>query len=328
MKYLKMIKQMSKLLLSALIVVLPAIALWLYIIYGGMYYLDPEYPYEVWNKEFCQTDHNGNVDVLFLGDSAVNAAVLPENLSDGTYNLSLGGRTSVEAYYILKEFLKNNEAPDACYIGFADTGYLEDLNFYTRTLYFHRLSYEDEKEIFDNAIAFNAESILKENYEKEWKQYRFWSPEKYLPALFNGGFNARYESNLANYELIKEHKGSYMSQTYDCEKEAEIQEYTSFPVNEFYDFYMKKLLDLCTENNITPRVIMIPMSPNIQCSMDYIADCYIYLVSLQEYCPQMTYFYRPEGFDYNDFSDYWHMNLNGATKYTAKIKEAFPEDFD
>ena len=321
-------KKIIKMIVLGVIVLLPAIAVWLYIIYGGMYYLDEEYPYEAWNKNFCQTDHNGSVDVLILGDSVVNASILPEYLSDGTYNLSLGGTTPVEAYYILKEYLEYNEAPEVCYIGFADVGYITDQNLYTRTLYFHRFSYEDEKELFSIAEDYNAESILIDGYLDEWKQYRFWSPSKYLPALFNGGFNARYETNMANYQAIDEHKGSYLSLTDAYELEAEEIEYTSFPVNEYYDYYMKRLLDLCVDNGITPRVLMVPMRPNIVCTMDYIADCYKYLVKLQEYCPEMTYYYRPEGFGYEDFADVWHMNWNGAVKYTQLIKETYPEDFE
>ncbi len=315
-------------LILGLVAIMPVFIIWLYIIYGGKFYLDEEYAYDTWNKKFCQTDHQGSVDVLFLGDSVVNASVLPENLSESTYNISLGGRTSAEAYYILKEYLENNTAPKVCYIGFADIGYIADTSLYTRTLYFHRLSYEDEQELFANAISYNVEDILKENYEEEWMQYHYWSPYKYLPALFNGGFFLRYGDYKANMDLIDSHNGSYMAYTEEIFSPTETLEYTAFRPGDFYDFYMKKILDTCVENDITPRVIMIPMSPNIECTMDYIADCYKYLVELQTYCPSMTYLYRPDGFDSNDFGDEWHMNHNGAIKYTAVLKETYPEDFE
>ena len=73
---------------------------------------------------------------------------------------------------------------------------------------------------------------------------------------------------------------------------------------------------------------MVPMRPNNVCTMEYIEDCYKYFVSLQEYCPQVTYFYRPEGFGYECFSDDWHMNNTGSVKYSQIIKETFPQDFE
>ncbi len=42
----------------------------------------------------------------------------------------------------------------------------------------------------------------------------------------------------------------------------------------------------------------------------------------------MTYLYRPEGYGYKDFADDWHMNHNGAEKYSGMIKEVYADDFE
>ena len=321
-------KVLAKLGLSGIIVVVPVGLVWLYIIYGGMFYLDNEYAYSRWNKEACSQNHEGAVKVIVIGDSVVNAALCPDYLSDSTYNLSLGGVSPAEMYYVLEEYLENNQAPEVCYIGFSDQGYITDQNLYKRILYFHRFSKEQEEAIFADAEAFGEQSILIEDYENERKKYRLWFPDKYISALMNGGIFMRYSSNMECYKVVNEHKGSWMSQNENWDTGADNIDYNSFPVGEMQNYYMEKILDLCAEKGITPRLVMIPVRPNIVCSIEYVEDWYKRAVLWQEHCPQMTYFYRPEGFEYEDFADDWHMNHNGAEKYSGMIKEIYAEDFE
>ena len=321
-------KKIFRLVLAGLIAIIPALAIWLFMIKGCIFYIDKEYPYTLWNKQFCQTDNGGAAQVLIIGDSVLNSAMCPDYLSESTYNLTLGGVTSGEMYYVLKEYLEHNQAPKVCYIGFSDIGYIADQNFYNRCLYFHRFSDDVVDAILADAERFDEKSFLIEDYKNERLKYRYWSPEKYLPALINGGFFMRYKTNTENYRVVSEHKGSWMSQNEGYVDSADEIEYTSLAVGQFENYYMQKILDLCVEYEITPRVVMVPMRPNNVCTMEYIEDCYKYFVSLQEYCPQVTYFYRPEGFGYECFSDDWHMNNTGSVKYSQIIKETFPQDFE
>ena len=327
MRLINNLKRILRLALAGVIAIVPLGLIWLYTIYGCMLYIDEEYPYTLWNKKFCQNNNNGAARVLVLGDSVINGAMVKDYLSDDVYNLSLGGVTTAEMYYIFKEYLENNPVPEVCYIGFSDQSYFMDQNLFNRCLYFHRFSKKQEDELFANAEIYQEQSILKEDYDEERRLYRRWSFEKYLPALTNGGIFMRYRENKANLNLVTEHNGSWISWTDKISTPGEESVYESFPVGEFEMYYMQRILDLCVENEITPRIVMIPMNPDAVCTIDYIGECYKFFVNLQNYCPQVTYLYRPEGFGYEDFADIWHMNRNGAEKYAKVLKETFPEDF-
>ena len=99
---------------------IPMIATCLYARSNLMAFGDNELPYYLWNKDFCSTPHDSQYDVIILGDSVANSAYMPEILSDHTVNLSIGGTTPMEAYYILKEWLHHNKAPKTVYMSFMD----------------------------------------------------------------------------------------------------------------------------------------------------------------------------------------------------------------
>lgn len=108
-------------MIKCICVIAPLIAVCIFARINLLCFADNEAPYYAWNKDICNTRQEKRYDVLVLGDSASNGAYVPEILSDSTLSLALGGTTAVENYYILKEYLANNEAPNVIYISFSDT---------------------------------------------------------------------------------------------------------------------------------------------------------------------------------------------------------------
>ena len=111
-------KQIVKLIIKCGCVMLPLLVVCMYIRSHPLAFMDNEAPHYLWNKIKTNTAGGQTYDVLILGDSAANAAYMPEALSGTTLNLALGGTTPVENYYTLQDWLAHNPAPKACYISF------------------------------------------------------------------------------------------------------------------------------------------------------------------------------------------------------------------
>ena len=60
-------------------------------------------------KEVVNSTYNENIELIVIGDSRAKAAFIPSELPEiNSFNLSLGGATPVEGYYILKKYLKGH----------------------------------------------------------------------------------------------------------------------------------------------------------------------------------------------------------------------------
>ena len=102
-------RKLVKLFWKSLCVMFPMLVAIGYFHARPMSYADGEIPYYIWNKDKATTTSDKPYETIILGDSVANAAYAPEILSDRTLNLSLGGTTTVENYYILRDWLEHNK---------------------------------------------------------------------------------------------------------------------------------------------------------------------------------------------------------------------------
>ena len=116
------------LLVAPFFVVLP-----LYCAHFQDYYMDDEYAMYHAQRDYLleNQDHN---DVIILGDSRTKAGLMPELLSDSTYNLALGGASPIEGYYSLREYLDNHPAPGTLILCYAPMHYMDVDTLWTRTV--------------------------------------------------------------------------------------------------------------------------------------------------------------------------------------------------
>ena len=76
----------------------------------GMYIYDEEYASYKQTMDYVTNSNEYNKNLIF-GDSVAKAGIIPKNISDDTYNISLAGATTIEEYYILQDYLENHEPP-------------------------------------------------------------------------------------------------------------------------------------------------------------------------------------------------------------------------
>lgn len=305
----------------------PLIALCFYMSERYLCFLDDEAPVYNLNKELACTTQEKYYGVIILGDSGANAAYVPEVLSDDTINLSLGGMTPVENYYVLKEWLEHHEAPRACYISFKDDHMHEAECFWVRAMYTHRLHIDEELEILKTAAEYGERSIAKEGYLFDYISYKLWLPDKYSTSFLNAGFNQRYDANINIQQYARLHRGRYIGM--DTREYTLETEYLNgmFWVEPMFDDYYRKIIELCMEYGVTAHIVRIPHPENMVFLDDYMVDLNNYYDELKSDYPDITFDIFPEyGREY--FLDEDHMNSRGGRRFSAEIKELYSDDFD
>ena len=100
-------KKIIKLVGKCLLVSFPLWALAFLLSRYQMYYVSPEMACLDLNKSITSTHQDKYYKAIVLGDSAANAAFMPEVISDSMINLSILGTGPIEGYYTLKEYLEN-----------------------------------------------------------------------------------------------------------------------------------------------------------------------------------------------------------------------------
>lgn len=329
--------------LKLIFALLPLIAI---VLYTGLFpfgYMDSEYPSWKYSKEVSMGQINpydadgptafiGNIQhgtCVILGDSRAMADLVPNNFNEvKAVNLAIGGGTSIEMYYTLKNYIENVGVPEQAIVMFAPFHYSIIDNFNERTLYFNYLSITELYDLYKAAEAVNSETLVKPNYGEEIINAKLRTPMKYLPALINAKGITRYNTNKEIFNRMVIQKGHDQFGTLDgCsdlnyETTYEKMHTTGDAV--LLDTYFNKLLSLLRENNIKTTVSIPPMN---QSSYTSLHDSY--KLDFEEYLQYYTYKY-PEilieteipAMDDEYFGDASHLNKRGAEAFTQEYAEA------
>lgn len=319
-------KNIVKLMLKCICVMLPLIAVYAYTWINPIGYMDGESPHYLWNKEKANSPEDRYYDTIILGDSMANAAYMPEVLSDSTINLSLGGMTPVENYYVLQDWLATHSAPKVCYISFQDAHLIVEDCFWTRAMYSHRFRPEQNLEILRTAEIFREPTIITDNYQTDFISYELFLPNKYIASIMNSGFNGRYEENMETMRKDELHRGRYIAREaagFEGGKKGVLEE---FYLNPLFEDYYRRLIGLCVENNIQVRIVKLPHSDNISFAEEYKAQVYEFYEKLKLDFPGLTMDWIFT-YDRECFIDANHLNSYGALRLSGEIKELYPEDF-
>ena len=321
------IPEWLKILAAMAAVFLPVMAVWGYIALFPMNYSDGEAPYYFWNRDISRAQSEKEYRTVILGDSAANAAYLPEVLSENTINLSLGGTTPVENYYVLKDWLANHNTPETVYISFMDYHLIYDNMFYERTVYSHRLTPEEEREILKEARECEDVNIAVSDAEEKLLEYDLCSPRFYLPALLNAGFTQRKGQNEENYSSINGHRGAYIGLSNVIYADTSPKIYERYLVNPLYDRYYRRILDLCRQKGIKVRIVSLPKTENSVFEDSFLNQRDGYYEDLAEEYDNVFYFNAIPTMDSRYFLDWEHFNIYGGWEFSSLIRSLYPNDF-
>jgi len=321
----------TKFFFKCILALLPIIVTVLYTTLIPYGYMDKEYP--AWKYSKDATKEVGNFSTVILGDSRAMADLIPEKIDSeskvtsgqSTVNLAFGGASSIEMYYTLNRYLKNNATPDKVIIMFAPFHYSLIDNYWTRTAYFNYLSIPETYELFAYAKASNSETLLTKGYKNDLLSYRMRFPDKYLPALINSKFILRYNVNEAEYNRISSNYGySEFGTENGCDYlnfETSYDRMHTSGDAVLLDIYLNRLLKLCVNNDISTIVSIPPMN---EASFNALNDSYVedftsYMNGLKSKYPDITIDSEIPCFNNSYFGDSSHLNRNGAEKFTSEF---------
>lgn len=312
-----------------LLVGIPLVGLWLFAAFGKMYYLDGEAPNYLWLRKQLNTAHDG-VEVVFIGDSAMNSAIDPSLMTDvNALCLANGGGCPYDGYYMLKEYLEHNPTPKVVYYGY-EYEHLEGTgSLWDRVLYTHLISYKDAMEMMHTMEDRRHEWAFsgRPNAFRQVRSYYINYPGVYLPAMINAGFVGRHAANVEQWNTIEAHKGHYMAITDDINPDYNEYMVYDFVVADICDYYMRKTLDLCDSYGITVRMIGIPTCPNTQFDVAYQDAQLAYMEDLASNHPKVSYLPPTDTVEHDHFLDGHHLNNAGCAFFTNFLMETYPEDF-
>lgn len=320
-------RKILKLLYKCILVAFPVFGLMLFAKYNFMGFAVIEAPPYLWNKDFCRTKHEKKMDTVIIGDSVANSAYMPEVLSGTTVNLSVSAGSPVEMYYVMKEYLEYQEAPQDVFISFMDWHFNLDDSFWDRCMYAHRFTVRDGWDILETGRKFKEPSIFGSYgaYLHFW-EYQLYSPSKYILSMMKGVFTERLEGNKGAYEFINLHRGRDVGVGI-YEGEHEKVEYTEFQVKPLFNHYYRKLIELCLSKKIKVHLIKVPLHLDAKHTEGFKTEFKKYYDELQEDYPSITVDWFSEGYEDYCFIDTVHMNNHGALKFSTKLKSRYPEAF-
>lgn len=290
-------------------------------------YFDGEYPFWKQQRDYTHTP-NDEPQILFLGDSAFKAAVIPELIGDSAYNLSLGGAGPIEMYYSLKNYLENHPKPQRVFISFAPMHFTYLERYRDRTLYFHFLSPQEQIESQLNILNFDdmplSDKLLMSM--DNW-QYLLKFPTKYFHTikdseLKRGHFNEEHYQQAANERghMFFGRDPEWFNH-YQIHKQLKID----FKPLQIEDYYLRKLLQLCIAGDIPVNMLQTPINKITYAE----ASKYDYFPPYQEYLQSLAkelnisiesdlVFY-----DVTLFGDELHLNEKGAEIYSNNLKRKY-----
>lgn len=302
-----------------------------FIIFGKlvspMKYMDNEYPYWINQKDYIRTAGAGR-EILFLGDSAFQAAILPQAIAPNAYVLALGGATPLEMHYTLTEYLKHHEKPESIYLAFIPIHYADMESYRTRNLYFHYFPWREVVSSQWNICRRDDLPLQRCLGDiAEDMEYVLRLPTKYFRTMYDSGMK-REAFNLAEYHKIREARGhKHFGLSADWHKSY--QPYPGWlqpfrPLGSL-DFYLREIIRICQEQEIALHVLQNPMHEfdyRLTKESGYYDAFLAYMERLREETGASVMMEIPV-YEVEYFGDNLHVNEAGAKRYTEYVRQRY-----
>ena len=318
--------------LKCILALFPVFILILYTALFPFGYMDEEYPAWRYTKDSGEgkTGVPDRGSTLILGDSRAMADMVPLAMDETVYNLAAGGATSIEMYYVLRSLLKRDIVPENVIIMFAPFHYSYIDNYWTRSTYFHQLSFREAVSVYREGKKEEAEfSDDGEHGLSELVSTYLNFPDTYMPALLNSRFTARISINEEAYGRLLSERGHGLFGTEegssDLNYEANYTELKKDGDAILLCAYLEKLLKLCEKNGIRTVLVQAPMNEASyeKLSADYVGQFSELIDSFREIYPEAVMDPEIPCFPNALFGDASHLNEEGAGRYTEVFMEKY-----
>ena len=299
-----------------------------------MFYNGPEYP--MWKSKFEYIQKNHNSENIIIGDSRALAGIVPDIIGDDFYNLSYGGGTPIEGYFLLKKYISKN-IPKTIIISFSPF-HLEYSNvFFGRPLKYNIFSTKEIVEILKKSKELNNKfynyddrnlgykndleylSVYLESILTKWNFFYFYRPE-----MRNALTQLRIFDNIKVYNEIKIRKGNYDFGKNNISSGLNFEaknSHSGFVVSKVMDYYLNQIMQLALENKIKIYYIVTPFNETSykNLNLNYVRDYDSYFQLLKNKYKNVVWHHQIFSYEDSYFGDRSHLNSRGQIKFSKYI---------
>lgn len=322
-----MMNKVIKLVLKCAAVSAPLWGLSVYFATQQDKYSNEEVAYLTWNKEVTTEKQDKYYSVVAIGDSACNACYMPEVMSDSMINLSVLGISTVEGYYILDEYLQNNEAPKDVFITYNDTHFHYMEMFWDEVVASHRFGLGTNLKIIKDAGNEVTEGRGYVGSIADAIAYQLYFPSKYMASFQKSFEEDRPAINAAAREKISLHNGRYTCIGNEEFITGVYRPYDGFYAKDVYANYLQKTIDLCQQKGINVHIVKAPLPDNSLMSEEYVNQINSFYQSYVDNNENVTYSWPEAMYSGADFQDEVHLNNDGSYRFSNTIRGMFADVF-
>lgn len=288
----------------------------------------------------------GKINVLFLGESRVNAGIDINQIPE-SWSFAAGGATAIEMYYSLIKYLKNNEKPTIIYFSLSPRSMTSIYSFWEFAVRNNFFSFSEIHRILElsnqlenhNTLGYTVFTEADIAAGRNTEENRHYTPPflkytgykiNFLPYyqldIRNNFLFAAKNDNLQMIAQMDSMRGRRFHPVVEKKGSSGLNYETGmshFTVPPLLDFYLKKLLNTCVEENI--YVIFEPSPMNVS-SVEVLKNQFIkeyknYIHNLENQFP--TFYFTDTFYTYPDslFGDPSHLNPTGRDKFTRFLIE-------
>jgi len=215
-------------------------------------YMNREFPMWQYVKAVMKGD-SSDYNLIILGDSRSKAGLKPDHIDDEFFksvNLSVGGGTPIEGFYILKNYISKNIIPKYLVISFSPNHLSHIDSFWDRTVKFNFLSYKNLNEVVDFSRKNEGCDGLIGCEKKIYKYFLY--PQKYFKEVYFGLSKRNWLINQETFDYAVSTRGhaifgtSKFSDGKNVESNINYKFEPTFTINH----YFIETIKLAKENNM------------------------------------------------------------------------------
>ncbi len=299
-----------------------------------MYFYSENNTRWLFQNSIINNTQSDTINTLFVGDSRLNTGIDIMQF-DNAWQLSIGGASTIEMYYSLKKYLKNNRKPDTIYMSFSARSLIGVFSFWEYAVRNNLFTYSDIKEILMTSKKIENHRTLRKKaslqYKKEKELYIFNPYIKFF--LYKINFIKYYQNDIKNnsiffakkdnelfFEELTKYKGhrkyKYYHKTNDyLNYESNLK---SFDYSKLLNYYLDLIFDVCRKNDIHVVYFTCPINAS---SFDKLNKNFKteYLDYINHYKKKYREFNISDtiiSFDNSCYGDASHFNSKGQKKNT------------
>lgn len=286
--------------------------------------------YAVWSQQiaFATTASESDPEVLILGDSRVQAAIIPRRMGDSVRSLAFGSATPSDVWLLFERYLEHHRPPRAALVSFAPFHLMEPIShgiFWVRTVRYKLWPIHDDLAFIARAKELGVPLVdagVGHGVVLEWLLRRFDYPPYYVPALRNARLWGRRAKNLQAAAEIAASRGHiyYGEQDFSHGLNRDVYR-THFEVSPLYDAYLRDLL--ARTAGAGTRVVLATMPMNASSfealAPTFVSDYEAYLTGLAADFPGASVETRIRALPDDHFGDRHHVNARGANRITDEF---------